>query len=365
MLNTLLTLFFSLVMVGLLAVGLAYFWVWYYASPTSQDETHCIRTKDGWRLAVHRYRSESGSKGLPVILCHGLSANRYTFDLRGAPSLARYLRHLGWDVWVPELRGSGMSQRPGLFHSDVPYSWDFEDHLRQDLPAVMDFVLTRTGAPSLHWVGHSMGGMLVKAHIAANDNSPVASAVAVGSPAEFSNMKTKEVHALLQAKPLLRMIPLSPLGFLARLGIPFVHQFSFGFFHTPNVNPENCRKMTALAVEMLPSSKLWLNFARFVETASFSSEGGEPYLAGLSSSEVPVLLLGGAVDALAPPDSLVSSLEGQEGSENRKCLILGKASGCQEDYGHVDLMVGTRSESEVFPLILQWLTDHDPVLCKT
>jgi pimeloyl-ACP methyl ester carboxylesterase len=28
------------------------------------------------------------------------------------------------------------------------------------VPAVIDFILRATGAPQLHWVGHSMGGML-------------------------------------------------------------------------------------------------------------------------------------------------------------------------------------------------------------
>ena len=76
--------------------------------------------------------------GFPVILCHGLDANRYLFDIQGAPSLADFLRRHGRDVWVAELRGSGMSDRPGIKHSDVPYSWGFEDHLRHDVPAIIE-----------------------------------------------------------------------------------------------------------------------------------------------------------------------------------------------------------------------------------
>ena len=73
-----------------------------------------MNTTDGWRLAVHHYRPPNEASGTPVILCHGLSANRYVFDLPAGPSLAQFLRDHGRDVWVAELRGSGMSARPGL-----------------------------------------------------------------------------------------------------------------------------------------------------------------------------------------------------------------------------------------------------------
>ena len=87
MLDTLLTILF--VTCGILAalVAACHFWEWYYNVPTSQDETGYFRSRDGWRLAVHRYRSREKGAGHPVILCHGLGGNRYSFDLRGAPSL--------------------------------------------------------------------------------------------------------------------------------------------------------------------------------------------------------------------------------------------------------------------------------------
>jgi len=364
MVDTLLKLLFTLAGAGIVVVAIAYFWSWFYSAETTQDETYYIRTNDGWRLAVHRYLPENSPKGLPVVLCHGMSANRYSFDLKGAPALARYLRTRGWDVWIPELRGSGMSQRPGLGYSDVPYSWEFDDHLHEDLPAIMQCVLARTGAPSLHWVGHSMGGMLILAELAARENSPVASAVAMGSPVEFSETKTKEVGMLLQLKPLIKFIPVSPLGFLSRLVTPLVPQLASGFFHPPNVQPETARKMAALGVELLPSSRIWLNFAGFEETGKFARPDGDPYVANLSLSKAPILFIGGAVDALAPPESVIPASGDKEPAGERKSLILGKASGCVEDYGHVDLVVGRRAESEVFPLIHQWLTDHDPALSQ-
>ena len=158
MLDVVLTVILALVATPMVIVALGCLWQAIYRSPTDQDLTSYVRTDDGWRLAVHHYRPEGESRGLPLILCHGLSSNRYTFDIPGGPSLARFLRSHGRDVWVVELRGAGMSDKPGMLQADVPFSWGFEDHLRKDLPAIVKHVLQVTAAPAVHWIGHSMGG---------------------------------------------------------------------------------------------------------------------------------------------------------------------------------------------------------------
>src|SRR5689334_6562124 len=73
------------------------------------DEIHFARTKDEWRVAVSRYRPAKPIGADPLLLVHGLGANRYNFDLSDRTSLARYLADAGYDVWVLELRGRGLS----------------------------------------------------------------------------------------------------------------------------------------------------------------------------------------------------------------------------------------------------------------
>ena len=85
MLEAVLSVFFTLLALIVLVIAMAYFWAWYYASPTQEDEIIYVTTSDGWRLAVHHYRPEGQQHGAPVILCHGLSANRYVFDLQAGP----------------------------------------------------------------------------------------------------------------------------------------------------------------------------------------------------------------------------------------------------------------------------------------
>lgn len=68
---------------------------------STNDCLYFVTTPDGWRIALTHYppsnsTSSSNSnkhKKFPVLLCHGLSANRITFDMgpEPFPSLARYL----------------------------------------------------------------------------------------------------------------------------------------------------------------------------------------------------------------------------------------------------------------------------------
>ena len=82
-----------------------------YRAETSHDELHYAETPDGVRLALYRYKPAGGGGALsPVILCHGFSSNRFTWELPGM-SMARFLAGRGHDVWSLELRGAGRSKR--------------------------------------------------------------------------------------------------------------------------------------------------------------------------------------------------------------------------------------------------------------
>src|SRR5579885_782730 len=111
-------------------------------SPTDADEVHFARTADGWRLALHRHRPRRGGSGLPVILCPGYGCNRHFIDYDERYSLARFLAARGFDAWVLELRGRGLSHpMPGCAR---PWRWTFDDLARVDGPAAIARVAEAT-----------------------------------------------------------------------------------------------------------------------------------------------------------------------------------------------------------------------------
>ncbi len=355
-----LTVVFFLFICAVMVVGGAFFWRHWYRKPTAEDEILYIHTVDGWRLALHRYKPRAEGKGLPVILCHGLSSNRYCFDMEGLPSLARYLRDQGLDVWVPELRGSGMSDKPSLWASDIPYTWGFNDHLTKDVPAIIAAVQEGTGASKLHWVGHSMGGMLIRVQMSENPDLPLASAVTIGSPVDFTAMGSTLRRAALRLKWLIRAFPFFLPTFLAGFLVPVANQAArhvIGGFYPPNLGPASARKLMATVTELVTASSIWLEFGRFVETGTFGPTSSTRYLDPNAQSPVPLLVLAGSKDELAPAAAVIAD-EGPKNKE-RVCKILGREQGDKEDYGHLDLLTGRHCVEEVFPLIRDWIRDHN------
>ncbi|GJP31078.1 hypothetical protein CLOM_g9023 [Closterium sp. NIES-68] len=78
------------------------------------DELHYVETSDGWRLALWRYLPSDSvpRKAHPVLLLSGIATNALGYDISEEVSLARHLAGQGFDTWVLELRGAGLSQSP-------------------------------------------------------------------------------------------------------------------------------------------------------------------------------------------------------------------------------------------------------------
>lgn len=349
---------FLLIFLTGFVLAFAYFITWYYGSASRQDITYFVTTPDGWRLAIHRYIGLKSEENAPIVLCHGLSSNRFIFDMEGAPSLACYLRDSGYDVWVPELRGSGMSQSPGLFRSASPYEWGYDDHLKTDLPVIIDFIRKNTRQQGIHWIGHSMGGMLIDSYLATKSEPKILSAITIGSPVDFSNMDKSVFSGLMKLRFALNYIPFNPMPIIGRLFVPFMSKtpnFVHGLYYRPNTDPHVARKITSIGSELVSSSKLWLDMASFFEKRSLSYPAGISFMELLRNSPVPLFVIAGSRDSVAPPESVSpGALVGSDSIE-RKLLVAGKNSGMSEDYGHLDLLIGIRVQHEIYPLIRSWI----------
>ena len=330
-----------------------------YRLDDEHDETHFVACADGWRIALHRVKpSRPDPDKLPVILCHGLGANRFNLNFPGRHSLARYLADRGYDAYVLELRGAGLSTRKRFFD---PVRWDFGflDFVEFDLPAAIDHVLKVTGKPRVHWVGHSMGGMVAYAFAQRPAAEKLASLCAVGSPGHFRNLS--QMRGAARLKCLLAPFPVVRVDWIFGAFIPLVGHWNPKFI-TDNYNPENMAVRTAReagANLVSPvSRKLLLDFAHYVETGRFEGADGTDFAAGLDRVARPVFLISGSVDKLAPRDC-VEFVHARVVSADKKYRCFGKEFGDLSDYGHGDLLLGETAPDEVFPAIAEWLEAHD------
>ncbi|XP_052199265.1 uncharacterized protein LOC127806185 [Diospyros lotus] len=87
-------------------------------SVCTADELHYVSVPNtNWRLALWRYfpSPEAPPRNHPLLLLSGVGTNAIEYDLSPLSSFARYMCGQGFDTWILEVRGSGLSmQKPTL-----------------------------------------------------------------------------------------------------------------------------------------------------------------------------------------------------------------------------------------------------------
>ncbi len=319
------------------------------------DQVHFATTGDGWSLALHRYLPAEPRFSEPVVLCHGLGANRFNFDLVEERSLARSLAGRGFDVWSLELRGTGMSSRPGLFS---PFSWafDFDDHLDLDIPAALELVLRVSGSQKIFWVGHSMGGMLGYAHAGCPEREDLAGLVAVSSPVWLDqSVGLRRLSPIVRLATLFGAVLFRPLARFFAPVLGWAPAFLIRPFIFPGgMEPKVIRRALVNLVESV-SSTMVRQFIGWMRDRKFCSADGErDYLKRLDGVDIPVLLIAAEQDLLASPKSIEPAYE-RIRTKDKQMRVFGSDAGDDFDFGHGDVLLGRLAPDVVHVEIADWL----------
>ncbi|WP_339531477.1 alpha/beta fold hydrolase [Pseudomonas mucidolens] len=261
------------------------------------------------------------SRGVPVILLHGSFSNRRFWYSPKGIGLGAYLARQGFDVWIPEMRGHGLSRR----NRDYPKN-RVADYARYDLPAIAAFVREQSGQVP-HWIGHSLGATTLAAAL----GGQYLGAPAVASVALFGCQVSRTYWPL--------KIP--PVEWGGRFILKRFAQLSGARLKR---GPED--EPIGLALESLRWHGL---FGRF-------GDGERDWWKGLAEVDVPLLAVSAAGDR-QDPDWACRKLLEQVGSEHRQYLCLGRQQGFTGDFGHVEMLVSKAAQVEVWPLVERWLKD--------
>jgi pimeloyl-ACP methyl ester carboxylesterase len=265
-------------------------------------------------------------RGTPVILVPGSFSNRRFWYSPKGIGLGAYLAREGFDVWIAEMRGHGLSPRNQSYLKNT-----VNDYVRFDLPAIAEFVY-ELNPQKAHWLGHSLGGVIVAAALGGMylDQEKIASSILFGSQVSSAHWSLK--------------IP--PIEWAARLVLKLK-----GTLSGPDLKRGPEDEPASVAIEAMRWHGL---FGRFR-----SSE--RDWWSGLNDVQVPVMSVTATADKMDPAWACEKMLQ-HFGSSSKELLLLGKQQGFSSDFGHVEMLISKEAQREVWPLIRQWLekNSHQP-----
>ncbi len=318
----------------------------------AEPERIPVTAADGGELVLHHYPPTAApASRIPVLVCHGIASNRHTWALGPDRDFGAHLAAAGLDTYLVDLRGHGDSP-------PVDPSTSVDTYVRHDLPAAVDAVREATGAERVAWIGHSMGGLVLIAHLAAGDDPRLAAAVTVGSPVDWrgSDQLTRLMRVLLRvlSGPL-------PARNLAAFHAQWEGEIPFGLdrvvYEPANMERAALADMMRVGVSPIQDG-VRRQFAATIEAGSFvSADGTVDYMEAAPSITLPFLVIAGRADHLSPPERTVTFFE-RLGSPDKSWRVFGRDEGDAVDYGHVDLCNGDHAAEDVYPYITDWLLER-------
>jgi pimeloyl-ACP methyl ester carboxylesterase len=331
-----------------------------YGATLPFDETHLVPTGGGWQMALHRLRPAHGStpREIPVILGHGTAMSSRCWDATEDMSLARHLRARGHDVWIAEYRGSGDS-----CHDGSPHAWAFslEQYAREDVHHLVEKVCELTGSATVRWVGHSLGGIIVYRYAAIHGTDRLDRVVTIASPSRIGRARSPLIRVAILTFRFLVPGWRFPLNAIARVGLPFtvyLRSLFLFFFCNPRLQRADevatlfTRGVMDMPNDLLKEYGQWLSTAR-MELAST----GERLEEAPAAIDVPLLVLGGAGDALIPPRAFSHAYEVAP-TQHKKLRVFGGEGDPAPPMGHLDLVSSRLAVEWVFPEVVEWLEEE-------
>ncbi len=131
-------------------------------------------------LAITRIgvRDLAHNQHAPIILFHGCYQNHQLWLGESFTGLAPYLARQGYDVWLLDARGHGLSVVNEGFENNT-----LGDYARYDIPAAVAFV-NEVCERSPYWLGHAegFGALLMSLACGALEENSLAAAIGLGEP---------------------------------------------------------------------------------------------------------------------------------------------------------------------------------------
>ncbi|CAD5317125.1 unnamed protein product [Arabidopsis thaliana] len=363
------------------------------------DELHYVPVPNSdWRVALWRYlpSPKAPKRNHPLLLLSGIGTNAVTYDLSPECSFARSMSGSGFDTWILELRGAGLSslsvdtklgkgnnqqrivsnllenfisvserlenvldggskilgmqdrlsKRAGDFKQRfelIPhYNWDFDNYLEEDVPS------------AVRWTICGFKGM----------DSGLAGVATLASTFDYSSSGTLLKYLLPMKEPAQAInLPIMPIDTMLAMAHPLMCRPPYALsWLTANISapqmmdPEVIEKLVLNSLSTVPV-KLLLQLTTAVDHGGLRDRTGTfCYKDHISKTNVPILALAGDWDIICPPDAVYDTVK-LIPEHLATYKVVGSPGG--PHYGHQDLISGRTARNEVYPLITRFLQQQD------
>eukprot|EP00960_Hanusia_phi_P002201 63116-Hanusia_phi.AAC.1 len=220
-----------------------------------------------------------------------------------------------------------MSEKPSRANGKK-YDWCVDDHIK-DCQTAMALIAEETGG-SVHFLGHSMGGMILAAMASTGLTSNIRSGVTVGSSIFMEQSSWR--HYLFMW-PLLKHLPCVHADFFQKMVSPMAVRTNSPwdklFFVRSNVSAPLAREMFSKNWEAIsiPSVR---QFKKALDPRGLPCKDGSLFYSDrLSHVSIPMLVIAGSKDRQCPPqgaEKMASLIPGA------RYICLGKEHGQKHSY---------------------------------
>ncbi|PRQ40283.1 putative serine aminopeptidase, S33, alpha/Beta hydrolase [Rosa chinensis] len=252
----------------------------------------------------------------------------------------------------------------------VKYDWDFDHYLEEDIPAVMEYILVESKPKDgkLLAIGHSMGGILLYAMLSRCGSEGrtcnLAAVVTLASSLDYTSSKSTLKLLIPLADPAQALnVPVVPLGTLLAAAYPLSSRPPYvlswlndlisaqGMMH-----PELLKKLVLNNFCTIPAKLLLQLTTAFKEGGLRDRSGTYLFKDHIHKSNVPILALAGDKDLICPPEAVEETVKViPEHLVTYK--VFGESGGAH--YAHYDLVGGRMAAEQVYPCIIEFLSQHD------
>ena len=326
---------------------------------TAEDERIYAETADGWKICIHHYAAQGKPKPFPIVASHGFAGSRLIWDLTPTTSLARYLCKAGYDFYAVDLRGRGESWPSGGPVSDL--QWSFDDFVNHDLPTAVAAACSHSGSEEAFWLGLEMSGQALYASSISGTADQVRGGITFGSPVLTPpEAKVPGITAAPQMRRKGRVLFRAGSHYAGPLLALTRSKELESSFRPINAEPIVPARYLFNGIPD-ESTLLADQFIDWVDNDTMRSlDHSVVWSDRLDEIDLPLLIMAAARD-LQRPAAAVRSTFHSLNCADVTYIEAGTADGFSIDFGHDDLVAGTASPSEVFPLIKDWLDEHSRV----